>query len=166
MLIEADPYNFEALLNNKRDAFTINSCLSTNKRSEKVDFKTHSALGGIANKLVKGLYPQVDRVKPIKVQCFTLSSILLALGQTEIDFFSLDVEGPELDILNTIPFDKVKIKVILLEYGAQISKLYMLQNFFNRIGNYHQVGILPWNKSLSTIPNELNGQDVIFQRND
>ena len=28
-----------------------------------------------------------------------------------IDYFSLDVEGSELDILKTIPFDKVDIKV-------------------------------------------------------
>ena len=31
-----------------------------------------------------------------KVQCFPLYSILLAVGRTSIDFFSLDVEGHEL----------------------------------------------------------------------
>jgi hypothetical protein len=36
---------------------------------------------------------------------------LLAVGQTQIDFFSLDVEGHELKILKTIPWHKVYIKV-------------------------------------------------------
>jgi hypothetical protein len=31
--------------------------------------------------------------------------------RTTVDYFSLDVEGNELDILRTIPFDKINIKV-------------------------------------------------------
>ena len=33
-----------------------------------------------------------------KMQCFPLYSILLAVGRTSIDFFSLDVEGHELKV--------------------------------------------------------------------
>jgi Methyltransferase FkbM domain len=47
----------------------------------------------------------------ISVQCFPLYSVLLALNRTTVDFFSLDVEGFELDVLRTIPWDKVDIKV-------------------------------------------------------
>ena len=47
----------------------------------------------------------------ITVQCFPLYSILLAVGRTTVDFFSLDVEGHELRILQTIPWHKVDIKV-------------------------------------------------------
>ena len=49
----------------------------------------------------------------IKVQCFPLYSILLAVGRTTIDFLSLDIEGGELDVLATIPWHKVNIKVFL-----------------------------------------------------
>lgn len=45
------------------------------------------------------------------VQCFPLYSILLAHGQKKVDFFSLDVEGHELDVLKTIPWHKVDITV-------------------------------------------------------
>ncbi len=48
----------------------------------------------------------------ISVQCFPLYSILLAMDRTKVDFFSLDVEGFELEVLRTIPWDKVDIKVI------------------------------------------------------
>ena len=43
------------------------------------------------------------------VPCFTLETMLLALNQTHVDYFSLDVEGFELEVLQTIPFDKVKL---------------------------------------------------------
>ena len=63
------------------------------------------------------------------VQCFPLYSILLAIGNPRysysidpirrkffrVDFMSLDVEGSELDVLRTIPFDKVDIEVFLIE---------------------------------------------------
>ena len=47
-----------------------------------------------------------------KVQCFPLFTLLSALNITIVDYFSLDVEGNELDVLKTIPFDAVYIKVI------------------------------------------------------
>ena len=33
-----------------------------------------------------------------------------------VDYFSLDVEGLELKVLQTIPFDKIMIKVLSVEY--------------------------------------------------
>ena len=47
----------------------------------------------------------------VNVTCLPLYSILLALDNPTIDYFSLDIEGSELDVLKTIPFDKVDIKV-------------------------------------------------------
>lgn len=47
----------------------------------------------------------------VNVQCFPLYTYLLALNITVIDYFSLDVEGSELNVLKTIPFDKINIKV-------------------------------------------------------
>jgi hypothetical protein len=41
---------------------------------------------------------------------------MLALNRTKIDFFSLDVEGQELNVLRTIPFDKLDISVLAVEY--------------------------------------------------
>ena len=47
-----------------------------------------------------------------KALCFSFYSILLAVGNPVVDYFSLDVEGAELPILKSIPWDKVNIKVI------------------------------------------------------
>ena len=48
-----------------------------------------------------------------KVVCLPLYTILLAVGNPVVDFFSLDVEGVEIEILKTIPWDKVRINVSL-----------------------------------------------------
>jgi hypothetical protein len=47
----------------------------------------------------------------VDVQCFPLYSYLLALNRTTVDYFSLDVEGSELDVLRTVPFEKLDIRV-------------------------------------------------------
>lgn len=47
----------------------------------------------------------------VNVTCLPLFSILMALDNPIIDYFSLDVEGSELAVLKTIPFDKVNIMV-------------------------------------------------------
>ena len=52
--------------------------------------------------------------------CLPLYSIMLALNRTKIDYFSLDVEGFELPILRTIPFDKLDISVVTAEYRHQV----------------------------------------------
>ncbi|KAK2153583.1 hypothetical protein LSH36_292g03072, partial [Paralvinella palmiformis] len=51
-----------------------------------------------------------------QVPCFSLETILLALNHTRVDYFSLDVEGFELDVLKTIPFDKIDIATLSVEY--------------------------------------------------
>ena len=104
----------------------------------------------------------------ITAQYFTLHSLLLAVGQTEVDYFSLDVEGPELEILQTIPFDKIYIKVITIEYRVygnhmdSLKKLEKIRNFFKSLRIYKEAGILP--ASVNKETEERDGLDVIFVR--
>ena len=48
------------------------------------------------------------------VQCFPLYSILLAVNRTKIDYLSLDVEKVELQVMESLPWNKVQIKVRLM----------------------------------------------------
>ena len=51
-----------------------------------------------------------------KLQCYPLYSLMLAIDQAEnIDFLSLDIEGAELAVLKTIPWNKVDIKMVMIE---------------------------------------------------
>ena len=99
----------------------------------------------------------------------------MAVRQKEVDYFSLDVEGPELEILQTIPFDEVRIEVISVEYRvlglnrrdskeSSLIKLQSIRNFFRSLGSYKEVGTLPWGRGINPRKQEANGLDVIFRR--
>ena len=137
-----------------------------------------SLLSGIGDKMDSAHSKWVEdytnsKYQTITAQCFTLHSLLLAVGQTEVDYFSLDVEGPELEILQTIPFHKIKIKVITIEYKVygdtalenirmSLEKLEKFRSFFRSLGNYKEVGILPRNRDKKE--EDEGGLDVIFVR--
>ncbi len=53
----------------------------------------------------------------LKVPCFPLESLLLVLNRSHVDYFSLDVEGFELPVLKSIPFDKIHIDSFSVEYS-------------------------------------------------
>jgi FkbM family methyltransferase len=103
VLIEADPNNFVHALTKGRNVTLVPACLSLSTKPKLSKF----VFGG-------GVFSKIDQessTKSCKVQCLPLYSILLALNQTTVDLFSLDIEGNELDVLRTIPFDKINIKV-------------------------------------------------------
>ncbi|KAL3831893.1 hypothetical protein ACJMK2_023587 [Sinanodonta woodiana] len=119
LLVEADPDNYAVLKTKHRKAFTINACLSTKKYPNMVTFNKGFNRGRIYDN--KEAIDWVNReknlpVNTIQAQCFPLYSILLALGQTTVDFFSLDIEGDEMHVLETIPFDKLNIKMMTVEF--------------------------------------------------
>ena len=51
----------------------------------------------------------------VVVKCFPLSSLMNTLGQKHIDYFSLDVEGVEMIILQSINWKHLDIDVFTIE---------------------------------------------------
>lgn len=49
------------------------------------------------------------------METIPLFTILAALGWTEVDYFSFDIEGIELSVLKLFPFHLVKFKVLIVE---------------------------------------------------
>jgi len=129
LLVEPNRGVYQKLLGKKRNAHSINSCLSIKGYAEKVKFDTADVFGAIEdeenpNKAdlldLRNRYQNQFRHKDIAretivVQCFPLYSLLLSLGNPRVDFMSLDIEGSELEVLRTIPFDKVHIELFLIE---------------------------------------------------
>ncbi|XP_065583743.1 protein Star-like isoform X2 [Artemia franciscana] len=111
VLIEADPSNYRELETKNRKAWSVPACLSIKPYPSKVTFEMRRNQGRIA----KNQDNRSVKRGEVQVQCFPLYSILLALNQTVVDYFSLDVEGAELGVLRTIPFDKIDIKVSSLK---------------------------------------------------
>jgi len=103
-MIEAEPFNFELAEQKHRNVFLVPGCLSLTTKTKLSGFR-----------FGHHVYSKIDTTNTlndtVQVQCLPLYSILLALNRTTIDLFSLDIEGHELDVIKTIPFDKVDIKV-------------------------------------------------------
>ena len=109
VLIEADQTSFGKLLSRRRKSYALPVCLSLQPYPTQVTFKVSYAIGSVQESFTP---EQSKESNMLTLQCFPLYSILLAIGQTRVDFFSLDVEGHELRILKTIPWHKVDIKVL------------------------------------------------------
>ncbi|XP_071440088.1 uncharacterized protein [Hetaerina americana] len=111
LLVEADPYNFANLVSRNRRAWSSPTCLSTKPYPMTVSFKQEENLGKISDREVGSPIPGY-----VDVQCLPLYSLLLALNVSTVHYFSLDVEGSELDVLKTIPFEKVDIQTLSVEF--------------------------------------------------
>ena len=113
------------------------------------------------------------------IQCFPFHAIVKALGVKHIDYFSLDVEGVEENILQTIPLDKIYIDIFTIEYSMpghegdfekgekmrlNSEKLTRLRDFFKQTGLYKEIGILPWGTHDNKEKVEGKGHDVVFKR--
>ena len=86
-------------------------------------FEARRNTGRLTDDLIENKRDSIDQHSVIVAQCFPLASILLALKQTTVDYFSLDVEGAELAVLKAIPWDKVDIKILSVEVAhIQVGK--------------------------------------------
>eukprot|EP00095_Tigriopus_kingsejongensis_P007423 maker-scaffold955_size76929-snap-gene-0.16 protein:Tk07423 transcript:maker-scaffold955_size76929-snap-gene-0.16-mRNA-1 annotation:"protein star-like" len=131
LLIEPNPDAFSVLKTKNRRAWLLQSCFSTKTTPEIVEFDAAGLFGGIINPdnehkpadfdIPKGADPDAWKTmlgynrRTIRVQCFPFYSIMMALGNPTVHYFSLDIEGAEVPVLKTIPFDKVDIKILGIE---------------------------------------------------
>jgi len=121
LLVEPNPNLLKKLYSKHRKAYVLPHCLSTKPEVEIVTFDDSGFVSGI---IVEGkIRPSkvgdamnaLKTEKSIQVQCFPLYSILMALGNPHVDYFSLDIEGAELAMLKTLPWDKIKMTLIDVE---------------------------------------------------
>jgi hypothetical protein len=127
LLVEANPLSYQKLLSKNRRVVSVGGCLSPAQHSQKVQFEvmatdTISAIHSEDGKGPADFWKNNDninkeRIKMVTVKCFPLYSILMAMGNPTVDFFSLDVEGSEQGVLESIPWDKVDIRVLTIEFS-------------------------------------------------
>jgi len=159
ILIEAHPDYHRKILRKNRNAMVLRACLSASRRPGLQKFKL-AGWGSGVSALNRNLYAAACKVPETDVQCFSLNSIMAAIGVNHIDFMVLDVEGSELPVLQTIDWTKLSIDVFNIEYTDvdRVKKLNLLRKFFNQTGKYKEVGRLPRGFA------ENRAQDVLFMR--
>jgi FkbM family methyltransferase len=109
VLLEANPRHYEDLLKSGRH------------RAHRIHVAPSCAEAG-AITISNGLTDATTKFDPktpprriFKVPCVPLQRVISQLGLTHFDFLSLDVEGAELDVMNTLDFNKTSADLMLVE---------------------------------------------------
>ena len=129
--IDLDPKNIRLFDLERPNEINICKCVSSDN-SEKDLFFFHS--GSPINSLEKKTIKDKTNFSLKKIETFTLNSILKDYKIKEIDYFNIDVEGHEIDILKNFDIKYYKPKVISVEFiDYQMKKLEFKNNNINRV---------------------------------
>jgi len=115
VLVEPNPHDYPQGVFSKRKAWGAPFCLATGRKPHYSPFSSMTTDGGMS-----GLVPHHDQEElaqglSYNLQCFPTYSLLMALGHPTINYFSLDIEGAEFLVLQSIPWEKVDIEVMGIE---------------------------------------------------
>jgi len=95
------------------------------------------------------------------VPCFPLETLLLAINMSRIDYLSLDVEGVEIPVLRTIPWSRLDIRIMSVEYGHGPNGKTPYLEFIRSVGGYYVYADIHY----SSYEKALFVEDFIFVKN-
>jgi len=142
--VEASPLQFKKLKKN-RNCNLINVAIGL--ENKKVEFyevvEGFTQMSGINNSNFQNSFERIkknsnSKINKINIECKTFEKLIPS--DQIIDLISIDIEGNEPDVLNSIDFDKYQIKVIIIENNTpkELSYLnfFLEKNFyyFDRVG--------------------------------
>ncbi len=131
MNIDLDQKNIRLFNLERPKDINICKCISS-ENTDKDLFFFHS--GSPINSLEKKTVKNKSNFSLKKIRTFTLNSILKDYDIRNIDYFNLDVEGHELDVLKNFDIKLYKPKVVSVEFiDYQMKKLEFKNNNINRV---------------------------------
>lgn len=125
LLIEPNIHSYRSLVMNRPGDVCVNAAICSN--STQVHFVEAEVVGGVyefmAPDFVAKWHPNVTVEDLPVIACTPLGTVLAKAGLHKVNFFSLDVENAELDVLKTLDFKQVSFDVIVVEAdGGSASK--------------------------------------------
>ncbi|KAH3804646.1 hypothetical protein DPMN_132935 [Dreissena polymorpha] len=132
LLIEANPHMFSLIASVNRNCYAINCCLGYTNTS--LTFTLAGVLSS-ADAVITAQHRNrinSERInfkndktynKTVTVQCYSLLDVLVVIGTKKVDYFSLDVEGAELYILEAIDWNQIDIDVFTIETDQHRDKI-------------------------------------------
>ena len=174
LLIEANPQLCQKIDMLERHAWRLCACLSD--ILDRVVFINGDKAGGVLSTMDRHHMRMLNRKPKVTVPCFSLENVLNEIKTYHIDYFSLDVEGAEIQILESLRkgllSQRFTVDVWTIEYrvwdGQQVvykkslANLKALRKYFKDIGGYSE------HSQLSPEDNPSDGRalDIIFVRNE
>ncbi|WP_416564174.1 FkbM family methyltransferase [Nocardia testacea] len=137
LCVEPDPAFFEDLVSNRR-CHCLNTCLFP--LTDEVAFVDAGTLGGVLDdyppedlqylEAACGVPPKIVRRKARSIR-----SVLREVdAPAVIDYWSLDVEGAELTLLKSFPFDEYTFRVLTVEHNNRPDVQASIRAFLNPLG--------------------------------
>jgi len=104
ILIEAQPKSFTKVLKNRPSALNIRvaACPAHGSVQFSGDANSYSRIGGNGTDGSVGVLQTKDGTPPVSVTCGPIGDYLTLLGVTRLDYFSLDVEGSEPEVIESL----------------------------------------------------------------
>jgi FkbM family methyltransferase len=124
LLVEANPMNYARLIENRQNELVTPVHAAVCDKEQDVHWISAGAMGGIVEFAPEGFKKQWWNGKMIEnavvIKCLPLNQIISDAnittdGHAFFDFYSLDVEGGEYDVLRAINFDTLAFGVIFYE---------------------------------------------------
>jgi hypothetical protein len=117
LLIEGNPVQYAKLLQNRPHAHRMSFAPSCDANFEAINKTVEFYAQKFTNSGLRGQAKSYEGTPTVSVPCGPLAPVLQDVFEEErrIMFFSLDVEGAELMVLNTINFDEIIIEVMMIE---------------------------------------------------
>jgi FkbM family methyltransferase len=163
--VEPIPNIFELLCKNRTKSFCCNKAIY-NKNNIEVDFDIANdceLLSGISDK-IDCHKEKVDNNKTkIKVKTITFNTLLETYNAPlYIDYLSLDTEGTELDILNSVDLNKYIFGLIDIEHNYIEPRRSKIRELLLSYG-YEYIGENNWDDSYRyNFNNKQNNSKIIF----
>jgi FkbM family methyltransferase len=111
LLIEAQSQSYQKVIENRPHAIKLSFSPTCRNEHEVEKFYDYP----LSNNGVEGLAKSYTGKETVEVPCGSLTPVLLDIFGPKISFFSLDVEGAELKVLETLDFTVLSIEVIMVE---------------------------------------------------
>jgi len=120
LLIEPLSDSFKALSTKNRNVYILNACIAK-KKPFVAKFRVVSVFSGRQDQMnpdqVNFINNNVDKNTVIEyMPCFSLNTILHAINVKNVDMFSLDIEGGEWDVVESIDYTKYNINLFCIEW--------------------------------------------------
>jgi FkbM family methyltransferase len=146
LLIEPDPEMFKILKSARGHSDeVIQAAISPDGKAGTALLRSVGQLSSLVGYEGDDIHSETRMEQTLAVQTPTISLTEILRKRPRLDYFSLDVEGAELEIINTIRWDEIEAPlVITVEHNYRESQEAELRNSLKRVGYVEMFKPLAW----------------------